>query len=80
VIAEFDIYGVFVPALLIFAVVALLLTLVLTRLLEAIGFYRFVWHRPLFDLALGVILFGVVIAYAEPAVGFLRHQVPWMMV
>jgi hypothetical protein len=79
-IAEFDIYGVFVPALLVFAIVALLLALALTRLLEAIGFYRFVWHRPLFDIALGVILFGAVVAYAEPIVGFVRHAVPWMMV
>ena len=78
-IAEFDIYGVFVPALLVFAIVTLPLTLVLTRLLQVIGFYRFVWHRPLFDVALGVILFGAIVAYAEPAVGFLRHQVPWIM-
>ena len=61
-IAEFDIYGVFVPALLCFAIVAFLLVLVLRRLLDAIGLYRFVWHRPLFDLALGVIVFGVVAA------------------
>ena len=79
-VAEFDIYGVFVPALLVFAIVTLPLTLVLTRLLQVIGFYRFVWHRPLFDVALGVILFGAIVAYAEPAVGFLRHQVPWIMV
>jgi Protein of unknown function (DUF1656) len=79
-IAEFDIYGVFVPALLVFAIVASLLSLALTRLLETVGFYRFVWHRPLFDLALGVILFGVVAAYAEPVVSFLRHHAPWMMV
>jgi Protein of unknown function (DUF1656) len=78
-IAEFDIYGVFVPALLVFAIVALLLSLALTRLLEAIGFYRFVWHRPLFNLALGVILFGGVVAYAEPVVRFLRYHVPWMV-
>ena len=78
-VAEFDIYGVFVPALLVFAIVTLPLTLVLTRLLQVIGFYRFVWHRPLFDVALGVILFGAVVAYAEPAVRFLRHQVTWMM-
>jgi Protein of unknown function (DUF1656) len=78
-IAEFDIYGVFVPALLAFAIVAFLLVLVVTRLLNAIGFYRFVWHRPLFDIALGVILFGAVVAFAEPVVGFLRHHVPWMM-
>jgi Protein of unknown function (DUF1656) len=78
-IAEFDIYGVFVPALLVFAILALLLSLALTRLLEAIGFYRFVWHRPLFNLALGIILFAAVVAYAEPVVGFLRYHVPWMV-
>jgi hypothetical protein len=78
-IAEFDIYGVFVPALLVFAILALLLLLALTRLLEAIGFYRFVWHRPLFNLALGIILFAAVVAYAEPVVGFLRYHVPWMV-
>jgi hypothetical protein len=78
-IAEFDIYGVFVPALLVFAIVASLLSLALTRLLETVGFYRFVWHRPLFNLALGVILFGAVVAYAEPFVRFLRYHVPWMV-
>jgi len=78
-IAEFDIYGVFVPSLLVYAIVALLLELLLRRGLNAIGFYRFVWHRPLFDLALVVILFGAVVAFAEPAVAFLRHHVPWIM-
>jgi Protein of unknown function (DUF1656) len=78
-IAEFDIYGVFVPALLVYAIAALLLELLLRRGLDAIGFYRFVWHRPLFDLALVVILFGVVVAFAEPVIGFLRHHIPWIM-
>jgi hypothetical protein len=78
-IAEFDIYGVFVPALLVYAIIALLLELLLRRVLNAIGFYRFVWHRPLFDLALVVILFGAVVAFAEPFVGFLRHHIPWIM-
>jgi hypothetical protein len=30
------------------------------------GFYRFVWHRPLFDLALYVVLLGVVVSVAVP--------------
>jgi hypothetical protein len=33
---------------------------VINRLLRAIGFYRWVWHRALFDLAIYVILLGVV--------------------
>ena len=38
------------------------LQLAIKRLLDACGFYRFVWHRALFDLALYVILLGVVTA------------------
>lgn len=59
---EFDIYGVYFPAFLVFAGVAFLLHLGVKRLLDAIGVYRFVWHRPLFDLALYVIMLGVVTA------------------
>jgi hypothetical protein len=80
VIAEFDIYGVFVPAVLVFAIVAFLLVLALRAVLAAIGFYRFVWHRPLFDLSLGIILFGAVVAFSGSILGFLRHVVPWMVV
>ena len=59
---EFDIYGVYFPAFIIFAGVALLLHLCVKRLLDATGVYRFVWHRPLFDLALYVIMLGIVTA------------------
>jgi hypothetical protein len=80
VIAEFDIYGVFVPALLVFAIVAFFLVLVLRRVLDAVGFYRFVWHRPLFDFALAIIMFGAIAALSGPIIGFLRHLMPWMVV
>ena len=59
---EFDIYGVYFPAFAIFAAIALLLQLVINRFLNALGFYRWVWHRALFDLAVYVILLGVVTA------------------
>jgi protein AaeX len=62
VIGEFDIYGVYFPAFAIFAAIALLLQLVINRFLNACGFYRFVWHRALFDLAIYVILLGVITA------------------
>ena len=62
-IGEFDIYGVYFPAFAVFAAIALLLqVVVINRLLDALGFYRLVWHRALFDLALYVILLGVVTA------------------
>jgi protein AaeX len=64
VIGEFDIYGVYFPAFAIFAAVALLLQIVLNRFLNASGFYRLVWHRALFDIAVYVILLGAVTAAA----------------
>jgi hypothetical protein len=75
-IAEFDIYGIFVPALLIFAIVAFLLAFVIRQFLDIIGFYHLVWHRPLFDLCIFVIMFGAVTAAAEPVIGELRHIIP----
>jgi hypothetical protein len=61
-IGEIDIYGVFVPILLVWGVIALLITAVLRRILARIGFYRLVWHRPLVDLSLLVIIMAVVAA------------------
>ena len=60
-IGEIDLYGVFVSPLVIWVVIALPLTALLRRLLARAGLYRFVWHRPLFDLALLVMMvYGVV--------------------
>jgi Protein of unknown function (DUF1656) len=61
-IGEVDIYGVFVPILLVWAVIALLLTAALRRILARAGFYRLVWHRPLVDLSLLVIIMAAVAA------------------
>jgi protein AaeX len=65
VIGEFDIYGVYFPAFAVFAAIALLLQLVINRPLNAVGFYRLVWHRALFDLAIYVILLGLVTGIAS---------------
>jgi Protein of unknown function (DUF1656) len=59
-IGEIDIYGVFVPILLVWGAIALLLTAVLRRGLVRLGFYRLVWHRPLVDLSLLVIIMAGV--------------------
>jgi hypothetical protein len=63
-IGEFDIAGVFTPALLIWGASALILSIPLRRLLDRIGLYRFVWHRGLFDIALVVLLWSGVAALA----------------
>jgi len=79
-IAEFNVYGVFVPALLIFAIIAFSLVLALRYVLDFAGLYRFVWHRPLFDFALFIILFGAVTALAEPVIGIFRRLLPGIVV
>jgi hypothetical protein len=67
--AEVDLDGVFVSSLLVFAVAAWLITQAATWILGRIGFYRFVWHRALFDMALFVIVWGVVAAFGGPLPG-----------
>jgi hypothetical protein len=61
-IGEIDIYGVFIPILLVWGVIALPITAVLRRGLSRIGFYRLVWHRPLVDLSLLVLVMAGVAA------------------
>ena len=61
--------GVLVPALLLWTAIALALSFVLRRVLAASGFYRLVWHRALFDLALTVILLGGTVGLATRFVG-----------
>ena len=63
-IGELNVYGVFVPSLLVCVAAALPLTAGLRRLLRWFGFYRLVWHRPQFDLALLIIVLGAVVAVA----------------
>ncbi|MFT4184018.1 MAG: DUF1656 domain-containing protein [Rhizobium sp.] len=58
--AEFDLYGVYMPRLLVLMLVTLLAVIPLRRFLARIGAYALVWHRGLFDLALYVLLLGAV--------------------
>jgi len=73
VIGEINLNGVFLSPLLVFAVLAYLATAVMTRLLARVGFYRLVWHRALFDVALFVIVWGAMTAVSAalrtPALG-----------
>ena len=62
---EFDIYGVLIPALLVWLVVAYALSALLRRLMQRFGLYRLVWHRALFDFALYVCLLGGVVYLSE---------------
>lgn len=72
-IGEIDIAGVFVPTLLVWALVAFVISVPLRWVLSQTGAYRFIWHRGLFDLCLLIIIFGLVTALtADLSPGTLR--------
>lgn len=60
-IEEFNIYGIFVPSLLVWLVIASLLSFAIQRTLVHFDLYKYIWHRPLFDLAMYVIALGAIV-------------------
>ncbi len=61
-IHELDIYGVLIPPILAWTAIALAAAGLLRLAMGRLRVYRFVWHKPLFDLALFVIVLAVVAA------------------
>lgn len=53
--AEVNVYGLYVPALLLLTFAAIVVARLLGRGLARLGLYRLVWHPPLFDACLFVI-------------------------
>ncbi|MDR5796220.1 DUF1656 domain-containing protein [Caballeronia sp. LZ008] len=64
-IGEIDILGVFVPAVLVLMFIAYLLNQAIRNVLARVGFYRFVWHRSIFDLGIYVLVLGVVVIVSQ---------------
>ncbi len=58
---EVDIFGVLVPSLLLWFVVAYGLLMLLRVVFDRTGLYRAVWHRALFDFSVFVCLLGAVV-------------------
>ncbi len=52
--------GIYVPTLLLLALVALALSWALTRLIGAFGLYRFLAYRAAVDLSLFILLLGAL--------------------
>lgn len=59
-IGEINVDGIFISPLLLCLVCAFFLRMMLSSLLNAVGAYRLVAHRPLFDTALFLILAGLI--------------------
>ncbi len=58
---EISLYGVFIPSLLVWMFAAFIITSAARAVLVRVGFYRLVWHRSLFNLALYAIVLGGVV-------------------
>ena len=61
--AELNIFGVFVPSILICAVMSFFAMALIARGLRYLGFYRLVWHQSLFNLCIFVSLLGASVMY-----------------
>lgn len=59
---EVDFAGIFISTLVPTAVIGFILTVLLRKLLGRFGAYRHIWHPALFDAALFLILWAIVIA------------------
>lgn len=55
---QIDIYGVFVPTFGLMALASFFFCRLASRVLARTGFYRLVWHRPLFDFAFYIAVLG----------------------
>jgi hypothetical protein len=65
---EIDIGGVFVPALLIWMLIAVGLGMIVRTAMVRLQLYRFVWHPGLFDICLQVVLLAAVAGLASKGV------------
>ncbi len=70
-LADLNVFGIFLDASLVTALVAAVALGLLRRLLIAIGLYRWLWHPALADLA----IFVVIWAALARAISFLPPQV-----
>jgi uncharacterized protein DUF1656 len=76
VIAEVDVFGVFLTAPLVAAILAGAAHLLLRRVLRNLHFYEWVWHRNLADIAVYVLLWGVASVLLPPLLQLLNLLTP----
>lgn len=62
--SDTEIFGVYLNSEFVTSVIALLLTFALHRILVACGLSRHMWHQALFETALFLIVWGVVLQFS----------------
>lgn len=58
---EFSFFGMYFPWLMLTSLLALVATRLISIFLARRGFYRHVWHPPLFDVALFLVVLGIFV-------------------
>jgi hypothetical protein len=58
---ELDLFGVIVPSLLLWSVIAYALARIARKIITRTGLYRHVWHTALFDFAVYVCLIASLV-------------------
>lgn len=62
---EYEFAGVYFSSMLVSALLALAATYAVTRVLGRVGAYRHLWHPALFDAAVFVILWAVLVSLSS---------------
>ncbi len=63
-----DLFGVIVPSLLLWSIVAYLLARIVSKVIARAGLYRHVWHPALFDFALFICLIASLVFISKELV------------
>ena len=58
---EFSFFGLYFPVLMLTSLIALVATRLISLFLARKGFYRHIWHPPLFDVALFFVVLGLLV-------------------
>lgn len=64
-IGEINMGGVFVPSIVLWCLIALIVLLIIKKILARYSFYRHLWQQPLFNFALFVILLGGIVFFVS---------------
>jgi len=64
-IGEVSLYGIYVPPLLLLALLALVVSRLFNWVLARTGLYRHIWHPALFDFSLFVIVLSALVFFGS---------------
>ena len=64
-IGEVSLSGIYVPPLLLLALLALVVSRLFNWVLARTGLYRHIWHPALFDFSLFVIVLGALVFFGS---------------